>query len=216
MRGSQQNGAAYRLVVHLAGGTTQTTAALRSQKHAIANVATTVRQATHRGRPVAVVLQRHARSRMDTPDDWEPVERWGPEVLARIVGQGGHPAPAGQTPHATPAIEPVPGPPAPAHHRRTHRWHVALVLTAAAVTWLVAVLFFTGGRLFAPRAAVSAPVATTLPLEAPATRSAPARASTLDLPTGTVTRPAAGVRRPESDNIKHDPAGSRPALRYGE
>ncbi len=216
MRGSGQDGAAYRLVVHLAGGTTQTTPTLRNQKRAIADIAPTVRRAAHAGALVAVVLQRQSHDRVDAADDWEPVEQWGPNVLTRIVEQstpsGCVPAPPQGAPTVEPAPLAAPDRRASAHLRRTHRWQVALVLTAAALTWLAAVLYLTDGQPFVPRASRAAPVVTTLPLEAPTTRPAPARAATPGSPTRTVVRPGSGPGDNTSDKNPPSSAGlQRPA-----
>ena len=220
MRGSRQNGAAYRLVVRLVGGTIRTTTLLPDQKRAIANVATFVRQAARSGVPIAVELQRQVHGRADAADDWELVEHWSQTVVTRIVGQsaarGAAPcspprnaASPGVRPTTTAVhvveprrkaviVEPTPAPALPPRPHRTHRWEVALVLTAAAVTWFAAIAYFTGGRLLAARDTGATPVATTLPMDAPA------------------THPASRSGGSTSDKLHSGSAARRRPARYGE
>jgi hypothetical protein len=184
----------YRLVIRYPAGHTICAPEFRGRKQAIARVAQAARKANHAGRALGIVLERtqpagngdNSGARTAGTQIWTPVERWGPDVIRRILEQGGGDPPdrvavKPEVAAKTSACEqgtPAPGA-RPPKARAGHRWQVALVVGLTLLTWSIVTLLLTGGGVLSPGPRAADAVATTLPLAAPASR---ANAKTLPVP----------------------------------
>jgi hypothetical protein len=156
---------------------------LRDYRHAVTAVAPFVRQ-------YACGAGCEVRLEIAEGTAWRVVERWGSDVVERILEQTTstagvtrptptppiRPARGGEAEHAgvRPALaRSARGRPRAADRQRTHRWHVGTTLVVAAAGWALLAVYFTGGRpleLFEQ----SAKASMVQPSELPFHRSTPA------------------------------------------